>query len=119
MRSWRSNKPPSRLAESSNQWSGCPYWFSDKSQDNWLMEDVMRRAGYLIVAGLLASLGPWVYGQSGDSQQELQQKLASEFVLTKISADKNNIITAGSVLVLHKDGLLMYSITTPISPLNS
>ena len=78
----------------------------------------MRRTGYLAVAVLLASVTPWVYGQSTDAQQELQQKLTSEFALTKTSADKSNIVTAGSVLILHKDGLLMYSITTPISPLN-
>ena len=79
----------------------------------------MRRAGYLIVAGLLASLAPCVYGQSGDAQQELQQKLTSQFVLSKLTADKSDIITAGSVLVLQKDGLLMDSIVTLLPPLNT
>src|SRR5271157_410124 len=119
MRSWRSNKPPSRLAEVSNQRPGCLQVFSDKSHDNWFVEDVMRRSVYLIVAGLLASLAPFVYGQSGDAQQELQQKLNSQFVLSKLTADKSDIIMAGSVLVLQKDGLLMDSIVTLLPPLNT
>lgn len=49
---------------------------------------------------------------------DLQNKLNSEFTLTKITADRSDIVTAGSVLVLHKDGLLMYTTDTAIPPLN-
>jgi hypothetical protein len=50
---------------------------------------------------------------------DLQSKLASRFAVTKMSANKADIITAGSVLVLHKDGLLMYSTDNPAPPLNT
>jgi hypothetical protein len=49
----------------------------------------------------------------------IEKKLNAEFSLTKITADRSDIVTAGSVLVLHKDGLLMYSTPTQTPPLNT
>jgi hypothetical protein len=49
----------------------------------------------------------------------LQQKLESQYTLTKATADRSDIVTAGAVLVLEKDGLLMYSSTTSVPPLNT
>ncbi len=57
--------------------------------------------------------------QSSDQKAILQQKLESEFKLTKVSADKTDVVTAGSVLVLHKDGLVMCSVDTRIPPTNT
>lgn len=57
--------------------------------------------------------------QSSDQRAILQQKLESEFKLTKVSADKTDVVTAGSVLVLHKDGLVMCSVETRIPPTNT
>jgi hypothetical protein len=54
----------------------------------------------------------------GDSA-ELQKRLDTEFTLTKITADRSDIVTAGSVLVLHKDGLVMYSTPSQTPPLNT
>jgi hypothetical protein len=67
---------------------------------------------------LLASLVwvPWAHGQDRDPKAEIQQKLNSQFILTKTTADRSDIITAGSVVVLQKDGLLMYSISNLIPP---
>jgi hypothetical protein len=48
----------------------------------------------------------------------LQQKLNAEFSFTKITADRSDIVTAGSVLVLHRDGLLMYITDAPTPPLS-
>jgi hypothetical protein len=42
----------------------------------------------------------------------IEQKLESQYTLTKTAADKSDIVTAGSVLVLKKDGLLMSATTT-------
>src|ERR1017187_5862034 len=36
--------------------------------------------------------------------------------MTKVTADKSDIVTPGSVLVRQKDGLLMYSIDTKVQP---
>jgi hypothetical protein len=42
--------------------------------------------------------------------------LSSQFRLTKTTADRSDIVTAGSVLELHKDGLVMCSLDTPAAP---
>lgn len=49
----------------------------------------------------------------------LQQKLESQYTLTKATADRSDIVTAGSVLVLQKDNLLMYTTTTANPPINT
>jgi hypothetical protein len=49
----------------------------------------------------------------------LEQKLESEYTLTKATADRSDIVTAGAVLVLEKDNLLMYSSTTTSPPTNT
>lgn len=49
----------------------------------------------------------------------IQKKLNAEFTLTKATADRSDIVTAGAVLVLHKDGLVMYSSSTSAPPMNT
>ncbi|MGA2906029.1 MAG: hypothetical protein ABSD98_19560 [Candidatus Korobacteraceae bacterium] len=79
----------------------------------------MRRTVYLAVAAVLAGLTLGAQAQSADSQQTLQQKLDSQFVLTKMTADRNDIVTPGAVVVLHKDGLLMYTVAASNPPMNT
>jgi hypothetical protein len=57
--------------------------------------------------------------QAQGNSAELQSKLNSEFSLSKTTADRSDIVTAGSVLVLHKDGLLMYNTPAQTPPLNT
>lgn len=49
----------------------------------------------------------------------LQQKLEAQYALTKATADRSDIVTAGAVLVLEKDNLLMYTSTTSAPPTNT
>jgi hypothetical protein len=49
----------------------------------------------------------------------IQKKLVEQFPLTKATADRTDIVTAGAVLVLEKDNLLMYTVTTTIPPQNT
>jgi hypothetical protein len=81
----------------------------------------MRRANYLapvLALGLaLACVAPALHGQ--DSRAEIQKRLAAEFKRTKMTADRSDIATAGSVLDLHKDGLVMASIEAIASPTNT
>jgi len=56
---------------------------------------------------------------TGDQKALLQQKLSSQFQLVKTTADGSDIVKAGSVLVLQKDGLLMCNIDTRIPPTSS
>jgi hypothetical protein len=48
----------------------------------------------------------------------IQKKVTAEFTLTKTTADRSDIVTAGAVLVLHKDGVVMYSSSTSAPPMN-
>jgi hypothetical protein len=50
--------------------------------------------------------------------QGLQQKLESKYAITKTTDDKTDIVTAGAVLILEKDKLLMYATTTQAPPQN-
>jgi hypothetical protein len=74
------------------------------------MPKLLRFAAFLILAGTL----PKLHGQ--DPKADIQKKLASEFVLTKVTADRTDIVAAGSTLTLHKDGLLMWSVDTKFPP---
>lgn len=67
------------------------------------------------------TVGPEVFQQpksllAAAQTTSLQQKLDSQFALTQPTDDKTDIVTAGSVLVLQKSGLLMYSISNPNPP---
>ena len=81
----------------------------------------MRRAIYLapvLAVGLaLMCVAPALHGQ--DSRAEIQKRLAAEFKRTKMTADRSDIATAGSVLDLHKDGLVMCSTEAIASPTNT
>jgi hypothetical protein len=49
----------------------------------------------------------------------ITRSLESQYTLTKATADRSDIVTAGSVLTLRKDGLLMYTTTTAAPPTNT
>jgi hypothetical protein len=70
-----------------------------------------------ILAVTLAAIAPSLYGQ--DQRAEIQKKLASQFTRTKLTADRSDVATAGSVVVLHKDILLMCSMDAKAPPTNS
>lgn len=70
------------------------------------------------LSALLAVVGAasCVQAQSGDAKAALEQKLKEAFPPTKFSADKSTVVTAGAVVVLEKDGLLMYTVGVPNPP---
>jgi hypothetical protein len=74
----------------------------------------MRRMICVTVAMVLVGLSPWVHAQ--DPKTAIQQKLDALFVLTKTTDDRTDIVKPGSVLDLHKDGLMMYSVETKVAP---
>jgi hypothetical protein len=59
------------------------------------------------LSAALFSLG--LEAQAGDTATLIQAKLASQIKLTKSTADRTDIVTAGDVVVLQKDGLMMCS----------
>jgi hypothetical protein len=52
-------------------------------------------------------------GQGGDPATVIQDKLVSQIKVTKTAADHSDIVTAGDVVLLHKDGLMMCSSASP------
>ena len=60
-----------------------------------------------------AALGVAVQAQVGDPGTLIKEKLESQMKLTKIAADRSDIVTAGDIVVLHKDGLIMCNTTSP------
>ena len=51
-----------------------------------------------------------------NSKAAIQKKLETEYQVTKTTDDKSDIVTAGSVLVLHKDKVLMVAATSTANP---
>jgi len=79
------------------------------------MRTALRTIAALVLAAMLPCLIQPVHAQDSAA---LQQMLKAQFTLTKMTADKSDIAAAGSVLDLHKDGLMMCS-TDAVSPLTS
>jgi hypothetical protein len=58
----------------------------------------------------------WAICAQGQSTADIQKKLESEYQVTNITDDKSDIVTAGSILVLHKDKVLMVAATSAANP---
>ena len=70
------------------------------------------RNGVLAALALLPSVA---YAQD-QGAAAIQKRLESEYKLTKTTDDKSDIVTAGSVLLLHKDKVLMFAATSSANP---
>jgi hypothetical protein len=57
---------------------------------------------------VVAFIGPSLV----QAQTDLEKKLHDQYSLTKATADRTDIVTAGSVLILQKDSLLMDTVTS-------
>ena len=73
---------------------------------------IRMKIAVLAVAGIL----PWF---TAGAQGSLQSQLEAKYKLTKPTDDKSDIVTAGAVLVLQKDKILMYPTSTQIPPVNT
>jgi hypothetical protein len=69
----------------------------------------MRRLGAFVLAAAAAMYCAGMAAQAGDPATLIQQKLVSQIKLTKATADHTDIVTAGDIVVLNKDGLMMCS----------
>jgi hypothetical protein len=79
----------------------------------------MRLATRSIAALVLSAILPClIQAQDQVQNSALQQKLKAEFTLTKMAADKSDVISAGSVLDLQKDGLQMCA-TDAVAPITN
>jgi hypothetical protein len=53
-----------------------------------------------------------------DAKGLLLKKLNEQFAPTKFTANKGDIVTAGVVVALKEDGLLVYTVTVPMAPIS-
>lgn len=72
-----------------------------------------RRPLAALILAFCASLGA-----QSNSPEALQQKLNIQFKLTRTTADRTDIVTPGDVVVLHKPGLVMFDVVSPLPPTN-
>ncbi len=102
------------------QWDG--HAFIDSQQKRWV-RTTSGLAPATPASNFQSAAPAAIPAQSGSQTlpplQALNAALTSHFALTKLTADGSDIVTAGSVLVLHKDGLLMFSIDTKVPPTNT
>jgi len=71
------------------------------------------------LAAITSMLSLMLTAQTGDPLAAMQQYLNSQVQLTTTTPDRLDIVNAGSVLELHKDGLMMYAVTSPLPQSNS
>lgn len=67
---------------------------------------------FKIAASLSVLLAAASFVANAQDKSAIEQKLASKYALTKTTADKSDIVTAGAVLVLKKEKLLMVDVTS-------
>jgi hypothetical protein len=79
----------------------------------------MRKLGVVGFVLLCAAFGIAANAQVGDPGTLVREKLVSEIKLTKAAADHTDVVTAGDVVVLHKDGLMMCSSASPYAYSNT
>jgi hypothetical protein len=76
----------------------------------------MRRFACLVAVSFLAGTASWLMAGNANPKAEMQQKLREQFVLVKLTADKKDVVEAGSVLLFHKDGMTMCSVNILLPP---
>jgi hypothetical protein len=69
----------------------------------------MRRLSAFIFSLVVAIVALSAQAQVGDPGTLIKEKLVSQIKLTKAAAAHDDIVTAGDVVLLHKDGLMMCS----------
>jgi hypothetical protein len=74
---------------------------------------VTRILGLAVLAVLAMTFSIGAQAQVGDPGTRISDKLLSQIMLTKPTADHSDIVTAGDIVVLHKDGLMMCSTASP------
>ena len=81
----------------------------------------MAKMRWFCVSGFVAitlMCGLGLAAQSGDIAA-IQQKLNAQFKPTITTADRSDIVTAGDIVQIHKPGLLMYAVASPLPPSNT
>jgi len=77
---------------------------------------LFRASGVVLIASAFSVMST---AQSGNPVTDIQARLSSQFKVTTIAADRSDIVTAGDIVQLHKPGLVMYAVASPLPPSNT
>jgi hypothetical protein len=91
--------------------------FSNLKRWNLTMSERLRFPLIAFVA--LLSISSTTISAQVDAGAAIQQQLASQFKVTTVTADRADIVTAGDVVQIHKPGLIMYAVDSPLPASNS
>ena len=75
-----------------------------------------RVFGVTLITSMLSLVSA---AQTGDPIAAIQLRLNSQINVTRITADRSDIVTPGDVVVIHRPGLVMYAVASPMPPSNS
>lgn len=80
----------------------------------------MKQVQWFRVSGLaaIALFSLTLAAQTGDPKDLLLNKLREQFTPTRFTADNSDIVTAGVVVALKKDGMLLYPANLPAAPVS-
>jgi hypothetical protein len=88
----------------------------------------MQSKTFLVLAAAITFAGasamaqtapPRVKPVTGDWRAAIQQRIEADYPLTQPTGDKTDIVTAGAVIVLKKNSLVMHQATAPLSNANT
>lgn len=71
---------------------------------------------FVALTAFIAGISMVAAAEEQGSKTAIEKKLESEYALTKTTADRTDIVTAGSVVVLQKDKLLMVAASSSANP---
>jgi hypothetical protein len=86
-----------------------------KGNGNMAQRLWFRVFGLAVIAFMLMTA---LVAQTVDTEA-IQQRLNAQFKLTATTADRWNVVTSGDVVAIHKPGLLMYAVDSPMPPSNT
>src|SRR5271154_4912050 len=69
------------------------------------------------VVAFASSTSLTMAAQAGDPGV-IQQRLNAQIKLTRTTADRTDIVTAGDIVVIHKPGLVMFDVSSSLPPTN-
>lgn len=86
----------------------------------YVAKEISLPSLFLGLLGIVLLTTPvYASAQNSDPRANLQQKLTQTFTATVVSPNRQFIVTPGSILVLAKDGMMMYSVNSPLPPSNN
>jgi len=85
---------------------------------NWQRCSMLKLYSLLLSVAMLA-MAATAPAQGTDAVADLQHKLLVQYPLTRITSDKSNVVTAGTILVLQKNGLWVYPANVSAAPENT